>query len=302
MAPRTHTYAIRLAVEGGGHVKAELVLVGQSGEQSLKRIETAGDKASGGLKGLGRQAELLRTGIRTLRGPLIGAATVGGLAALVDRSISALDAIGKTADKIGVGVEALGLLHQPGLQRRHRPDPVLRRLLDEPNGPPLARRSLRLPAPLERGACAHGECATRHAALDRHGRRHLPDGIASATRRTSGDVQEAWSSVLESPMSQAAVHRPPARFDASVLPGAKPAPFPGFVEPSHPTLREKAPSGERRCTRSSSTVARQAGHPSTRECLHQAPWGAPRPSRGFEVLAPSRPGTFCKARTPLQRM
>ena len=48
MAPRTHTYAIRLAVEGGGHVKAELVLVGQSGEQSLKRIETAGDKASVG--------------------------------------------------------------------------------------------------------------------------------------------------------------------------------------------------------------------------------------------------------------
>jgi hypothetical protein len=31
----------------------------------------------------------------------------GGLAALVDRSISAADAIGKTADKIGVGVEAL---------------------------------------------------------------------------------------------------------------------------------------------------------------------------------------------------
>jgi hypothetical protein len=33
--------------------------------------------------------------------------TVGGLAALVNRSISAADAIGKTADKIGVGVEAL---------------------------------------------------------------------------------------------------------------------------------------------------------------------------------------------------
>jgi bifunctional non-homologous end joining protein LigD len=30
-----------------------------------------------------------------------------------------------------------------------------------------------------------------------------------------------------------------------VVPGAKPAPFPGFVEPSHPTLPEKAPSGER---------------------------------------------------------
>ena len=36
-----------------------------------------------------------------------GVATVGGLAALVDRSISAANAIGKTADKIGVGVEAL---------------------------------------------------------------------------------------------------------------------------------------------------------------------------------------------------
>jgi hypothetical protein len=101
------TYAIRLAVEGGGQVKAELVSVGQSGEQSLKRIEGAGERASGGLKGLGRQAELLRTGIRTLGGALVGAATVGGLGALIDRSISAADAIGKTADKIGVGVEAL---------------------------------------------------------------------------------------------------------------------------------------------------------------------------------------------------
>src|ERR671910_10368 len=107
MARRAQTYAIRLAVEGGGQVKAELVSVGQSGEQSLKRIETGGERAFGGLKGLGRQAELLRTGIRTLGGALIGAATVGGLGALIDRSISAADAIGKTADKIGVGVEAL---------------------------------------------------------------------------------------------------------------------------------------------------------------------------------------------------
>jgi hypothetical protein len=95
-------------------VLAELLPAAEAGfvealcaEQSLKRIETAGEKASGGLKGLGRQAELLRTGIRTLGGALIGAATVGGLGALVDRSISAADAIGKTADKIGVGVEAL---------------------------------------------------------------------------------------------------------------------------------------------------------------------------------------------------
>jgi hypothetical protein len=42
MARRTQTYAIRLAVEVGGQVKAELVSVSQSGEQSLKRVETAG--------------------------------------------------------------------------------------------------------------------------------------------------------------------------------------------------------------------------------------------------------------------
>jgi hypothetical protein len=46
MAQRAPTYAIRLAVEGGGQVKAELV--GQSGEQSLKRIESAGERASSG--------------------------------------------------------------------------------------------------------------------------------------------------------------------------------------------------------------------------------------------------------------
>jgi hypothetical protein len=68
LARRSQTYAIRPAVEGGGQVKAELVAVGQSGEQSLKRIESAGDGASDGLKGLGRQAELLRSGIRPLGG------------------------------------------------------------------------------------------------------------------------------------------------------------------------------------------------------------------------------------------
>jgi hypothetical protein len=49
----------------------------------------------------------LRTGIRTLGGAQIGATTVGGLGALIDRSISAADAIGKAADQIGIGVEAL---------------------------------------------------------------------------------------------------------------------------------------------------------------------------------------------------
>jgi hypothetical protein len=46
-------------------------------------------------------------------------------------------------------------------------------------------------------------------------------------------------------MSRASALRAPARVDASMLAGAKPAPFPGSIEPCHPTLREEAPSGER---------------------------------------------------------
>jgi colicin import membrane protein len=42
------------------------------------------------------------------------------------------------------------------------------------------------------------------------------------------------------------------RIDPSVVPGARPAPFPGFIEPCHPTLRQEAPSGRARCMRSSS--------------------------------------------------
>jgi bifunctional non-homologous end joining protein LigD len=45
-------------------------------------------------------------------------------------------------------------------------------------------------------------------------------------------------------VSRAASQRSRARFDPRALPGARPAPFPGFIEPAHPTLREEAPSGE----------------------------------------------------------
>ena len=107
MAKAKHTYAVRLAVEGGNKVKAELVNVGESGERSLKKIERAGGKASLGLSSLGERARMFTTGMRALGGALVGAAAVGGLATLIDRSISAADAIGKTADKLGVGIEAL---------------------------------------------------------------------------------------------------------------------------------------------------------------------------------------------------
>jgi bifunctional non-homologous end joining protein LigD len=46
-------------------------------------------------------------------------------------------------------------------------------------------------------------------------------------------------------MTGAATLRSPARLDTSAVPGAKPAPFSGFIEPCHPTLREEAPTGER---------------------------------------------------------
>jgi hypothetical protein len=50
MARRTNTYVIRLAVEGGGQVKAELVSVGQSGEQSLKGSRPRANPPQAGLR------------------------------------------------------------------------------------------------------------------------------------------------------------------------------------------------------------------------------------------------------------
>jgi len=40
-------------------------------------------------------------------------------------------------------------------------------------------------------------------------------------------------------------HRSPVRFIARTLPGAEPAPFPGFIEPCLPTLKKHVPTGER---------------------------------------------------------
>jgi hypothetical protein len=57
----------------------------------------------------------------------------------------------------------LGLLDGAGLQRRHRAHRVLRLILDARHGAALARRSVRLHAPMERAACAHGQRAPRHA-------------------------------------------------------------------------------------------------------------------------------------------
>ena len=107
MARAKHTYSVRLAVEGGNRVKADLVSVGTSGERSIKKIDRASDRASRGLGSLGDRASSLRSRMRLLGGVVAGIAAGGGIALLINRSIAAADAIGKTADKLGVGTAAL---------------------------------------------------------------------------------------------------------------------------------------------------------------------------------------------------
>ena len=107
MAKAKHTYAVRLAVEGGNKVKADLVSVGTSGERSIKKIDRASNKASRGLGTLSDRASALRRHMRLLGGVVAGVAAAGSLALLVKRSIDAADAIAKTADAIGISTDAL---------------------------------------------------------------------------------------------------------------------------------------------------------------------------------------------------
>ena len=107
MAKAKHTYAVRLAVEGGNKVKANLTSVGTSGERSMRRIDRGSDRASRGLGTLGDRASSLRRNMRLLGGVVAGVAAAGGLALLVKRSIDAADAIAKTADAIGISTDAL---------------------------------------------------------------------------------------------------------------------------------------------------------------------------------------------------
>jgi hypothetical protein len=77
--------------------------------------------------------------------------------------------------------ELAGALYdeQQALQARQRLMDDGRSVTDPRHGAALARRSVRLPAPVERRACAHGQCASHNAPLDRHRRGRLPDGVAS---------------------------------------------------------------------------------------------------------------------------
>jgi len=66
MTKRGHTYAVRLAVEGGDKVRAELTSVGDSGDRNLKKLDKASAIASRGLGSLAERAKGLRFGISAL--------------------------------------------------------------------------------------------------------------------------------------------------------------------------------------------------------------------------------------------
>ena len=111
MAKAKHTYAVRLEVEGGNRVKADLRSVGASGERSIKKIDRASDRASRGLGTLSDRASALRRHMRLLGGVIAAAAVGRGLQQMVKLYAdfeTGLIGVGKTADLSGAELEALG--------------------------------------------------------------------------------------------------------------------------------------------------------------------------------------------------
>ena len=111
MAKAKHTYAVRLEVEGGNRVKADLRSVGASGERSIKKIDRASDKASRGLGTLSNRASALRRHMRLLGGAIAVAAVGRGLQQMVKLYAdfeTGLIGVGKTADLSGAELESLG--------------------------------------------------------------------------------------------------------------------------------------------------------------------------------------------------
>lgn len=121
--------SIRLAVIDGGKVKAELADVGEAGERSLKKIESASQPASAGLKLLSSAANDAKFQLQAATdrlgmlgsvlgklGPagLIAGASIAalgvGMTALVLPVVRAGDEFFKLSQKTGVSVEALTAL------------------------------------------------------------------------------------------------------------------------------------------------------------------------------------------------
>lgn len=107
MAKVQHTYAVRLTVEDGGKVKAELATIGASGQQSLALIEKGGENASKGLSSLTDRAQFLSRGLKSLAVMAAGAVSVGGLAVMTKKALDTAGALADTAFNLGLNVEAL---------------------------------------------------------------------------------------------------------------------------------------------------------------------------------------------------
>ena len=103
----TRTYAIRLSVEEGGKVVAQLQNIGTAGEQSFKQLQNAGGKTSSVLSALTDRTDLLKGVAFKLGGVLLGLATVGGFAAFTKSAIDASSTLVDTADKLGINTQAL---------------------------------------------------------------------------------------------------------------------------------------------------------------------------------------------------
>lgn len=99
--------SIRISVDGGGKAVAEITEFGQKGEKSVRKMEVASKDASKGLGGLVERAKNLKLAAVALTGVLAAGGLAGALYAMTRRAIESADAIGKTADKLGIGTDAL---------------------------------------------------------------------------------------------------------------------------------------------------------------------------------------------------
>lgn len=110
------TYAVRLVVENGGAVKAELSEVGASGEKSLKQIASSGESTAKALEGLVERASEFSKEIKLLGVAAASAASIGGLALMTEKALANADAVAKASEKVGISTKAYQELSYAALQ------------------------------------------------------------------------------------------------------------------------------------------------------------------------------------------
>ncbi|GAB4387217.1 phage tail tape measure C-terminal domain-containing protein [Albidovulum sp.] len=111
----TRNLAVRLAVIDGGKVKAELREVGESGQRSLRRIETAARPATQALRAIDGAAGQVRGSLEGLAGRL---GPLGGM----------LRALGPAGIAAGAAIAGLGLVLARGVQEAAEAERSYRRL------------------------------------------------------------------------------------------------------------------------------------------------------------------------------